>query len=442
MSYKHRQRTIQFCLILLCCLFLAVTRTEVSVNSQSCVVPHFAPPPKDSWHKNEQIAVRIDDGWSPEERGYFQQGIEKWNQASNCSGALFYDFSPIHFTEYGPEPPNFTLWWQRRSPVGVLKYFIFPQNLRRLRAAIVPIPPDFQNIVSNSYFVYLGTHEVGHTFDLGDCLAGNNCQAIAGTCSIMGGESQSPLVNTRGPFPADNLAVDVVYCPSPCEQYCDFEMCGMNCIAPDPCTYPDNDGCPSGYSKLMGRQSCCSPQSPIVVDVSGNGVNLTDTEHGVLFDISGNGTAKHFGWTSPGSDDAWLVLDRNNNGTIDNGTELFGNFSPQPIPPAGSERNGFVALAEYDKIVNGGNNDGVISTVDSIFTTLRLWQDVNHNGVSESSELKTFNSLGLTAIELEYKDSPKVDQHGNSFRYRAKVRDVHGAQIGRWAWDVFLASAP
>lgn len=177
-----------------------------------------------------------------------------------------------------------------------------------------------------------------------------------------------------------------------------------------------------------------------MIDVSGNGFNLTDAEHGVLFDLFGNGIPRHFGWTSSDSDDAWLVLDRNGNGTIDNGTELFGNFTPQPNPPPDQERNGFAALAEYDKPINGGNSDGIISAADSIFASLRLWQDLNHNGVSETSELKPLNTFGLAVIELECKISKKVDQNGNLFRYRAKVRDARLTQSGRWAWDVFLVS--
>ena len=210
----------------------------------------------------------------------------------------------------------------------------------------------------------------------------------------------------------------------------------------DVCTFPGNDGCQDGYSRLYPNSCCCTPSTPILVDVAGNGFNLTDAEHGVVFDIFGNGNRRHFGWTQAGSDDAWLVLDRNNNGVVDNGTELFGNFTPQPTPPAGQQRNGFLALGEYDKSANGGNGDGKITSSDSIFASLRLWRDTNHNGVSESTEMYGLDELRVKSIELQFKESKKTDDHGNRFKYRAKVTDSRDANVGRWAWDVFLVSAP
>jgi hypothetical protein len=211
-----------------------------------------------------------------------------------------------------------------------------------------------------------------------------------------------------------------------------------NCPDPAPTFYcgqimPVTD-CPYTY---ITNGTC---YSPVLVDVKGNGFSLTDAQGGVLFDLDGNsdGVKERLSWTAADSDDAWLAFDRNRNGVIDSGRELFGNVTPQPT--SDDPANGFNALSFFDRTERGGNGDGVIDERDAAFAYLRLWQDVNHDGVSQPGELHTLPDLDVARIHLKYKESKQTDEYGNQFRYRAKVDDAKGAKVNRWAQDVFLVS--
>lgn len=143
------------------------------------------------------------------------------------------------------------------------------------------------------------------------------------------------------------------------------------------------------------------PRDPLIIDLGESGIELRSLEHGVNFDLDNNGFAEKTAWI--GTEDGFLALDRNGNGNIDNGGELFGD---QVILKDGSKsESGFEALAELDD-----NSDGIIDNNDIAFADLRVWIDANHNGKSESNELKTLNETGIVSISLEHSEVSFVDE--------------------------------
>ena len=186
--------------------------------------------------------------------------------------------------------------------------------------------------------------------------------------------------------------------------------------------------CPSTFSLFYTTNGlpCCGHPTPIIIDTDGSGFHLTSAAAGVPFNFYGTG-AIQISWTESGSTNAFLVLPQD--GQVKDGTELFGNLTPQP---SSSDPNGFLALAVYD--ING---DGVIDAKDLIWTQLRLWLDANHDGISQPQELHTLDEMGIQSISLRYEVDKWTDHNGNQFRYRARIRDV---STDHWAYDVILTT--
>lgn len=101
---------------------------------------------------------------------------------------------------------------------------------------------------------------------------------------------------------------------------------------------------------------------------------------------------------------------------------------------------GFLDLAQYDDPKNGGNGDGIIDARDGIWPLLRLWVDLDHNGISTPNEIFPLEEMGVNIISLDYHDDRWTDPFGNLFRYRARINpdDPDASHVGRTIFDIFF----
>jgi VCBS repeat-containing protein len=167
--------------------------------------------------------------------------------------------------------------------------------------------------------------------------------------------------------------------------------------------------------------------SPIVLDLDGDGVETQAVDQGTYFDHARDGFAELTGWV--GTDDGLLVRDRDGNGQIDSGQELFG--SETRLASGHKAANGFEALKELDT-----NTDGVIDASDAAFADLRVWKDADSNGRTDAGELLTLAEAGVQSINVAYTDSSLVDAQGNAHKQVSSYTTTAGET--RTATDVWV----
>ena len=179
------------------------------------------------------------------------------------------------------------------------------------------------------------------------------------------------------------------------------------------------------------RSSKYHVYDPLALDLDGDGIETVATKGfaGALFDHRSQGIRTATGWIS--ADDGLLVRDLNGNGIIDNGAELFGDNTK--LADGSFAKHGYAALAELDS-----NGDGIVSAADAAFQTLRVWQDLNQDGISQTNELRTLEELGIQSLDVAYKDVNKNLGNGNTLAQQGSYTKKDGttAQAG----DLLLAA--
>ncbi|MGI0117605.1 calcium-binding protein [Zooshikella sp. RANM57] len=162
-----------------------------------------------------------------------------------------------------------------------------------------------------------------------------------------------------------------------------------------------------------------TPASPIILDLDGDGVETVGLEENIYFDHDGDGFKELSGFV--GKDDGFLVNDLNNDGQISSGAELFG--SNTLLANGEKASNGFDALKQFDE-----NQDGIINSEDTVFNSLKIYQDANQNGVVDDGELYSLEEKSISEINLTYKNASFEDNAGNIHKQTGTYKTTDGVE--------------
>jgi hypothetical protein len=195
--------------------------------------------------------------------------------------------------------------------------------------------------------------------------------------------------------------------------------------------------CTANLNHEWDQGTCTCWITPLVVALNGNWQGImSSARRGPLFRLSPTLERLHVAWPVAQQNVGWLVRDRNGNGQIDDGSELYGSATPQPTP-SGEPRHGFVALTADDS-----NGDGLISADDQAFESMAVWFDRNHDGEGGPSEVHSLSSLGIKSISVRYRIFGQVDASGNTFLYdSAGVQQVKNRVTSFRVYDVVPRTA-
>jgi hypothetical protein len=175
------------------------------------------------------------------------------------------------------------------------------------------------------------------------------------------------------------------------------------------------------------QESILGLSTPIMLDLNGDGIHTLSHAAGVQFDLLATGSAVRTGWV--GNGDGLLAWDRNHDGSINDGSELFG--SSTQLADGSRALDGYQALRALDS-----NADGVISAADRGFSELSVWIDANANASTEAGELRGLKDLNISEISLTVTDAA-IDNNGNVIGLESQFTTGDG-QVHAAA-DVWLA---